>query len=774
MNRFCWILNFLCSLFVVASAHAQNSIRPSFDALNRSIVSDRSANLVASGVSDSIATRMIRLSLSVEHTKGQFERLIYQPNKILLQQFDNRTLLVWDFERSSQIAEFKLEAGALPIHFDTASWRLLTLRNETVYATTLSKGGAPKTEKLLNEAVSSLAVAGDQKTLYAGHRDGAVSRLTDKGKTVWKKKLTDATVDQLKVNQDGSRLAALAGSKSVFMADGTGKLLSSHKEVRSIGDFNAAGGLPLLMASGQIMTITPTGNVPLQPPHPNLRALSLNRSGSLLLGVSTNGELSLGQRGEWKTLGADVSAAAFVSEKRYLVASSNGVIHLKDVDLPHYLVAIIPGQSGWMIVDHEGRYDGTVEGANDVKWAGDGTKLDLDQFFQTYYHPGLLAAYVGDEKAAPLVAVPADTGKGVFPPALLELEFPDGKMKAGQPTKVVAIADSKGGELPDDIRLFHNGKRLPEKTRIGSQRVHQNEKILLVQVFAFTPEAGVNEVFGEVRNAHGVASRSTVKKEVTDGYRSPGRLFVLGTGVDKYRQSDINLDFATVDVQTIVKYLNAGSKGIHKETLSQVVFDSRATKRDIMGKLAELEKSNPEDSVILIFAGHGQILDGEWYFLPHDVDLAQIKKTAIAAKEIQDALVNAPAKRIFMMVDACNSGAGIDSFNRFRAFQRRFAQELGRNAGITVLTATRRDQQAAELTELGHGVFTHVVLEGLSGRALSVAGEDKISAHQLANFVGSNLEKVAQPYLSDFGLSQSPAHFVIGADFLISNRISPQ
>ena len=751
--------------------------QPGFQSLNRSVVSDRSANLVASGVSDSIATRMIRLSLSVEHTKGQFERLVYQPNKILLQQFDNRTLLVWDFERSTQIAEFRLEAGALPIHFDTTTWRLLTLRNDTVYATTLSKGAEQKTEKLLAEPVGSLAVSGDQKTLYAGHRDGSVSRLTDKGKTVWKKKLADAAVVQLRSGQDGNRLAVLSGSGNAFVADGTGKLLSTQKDVRAVGEFNAAGGLPLLLASGQILAVTPaapTGLVPHQPPHPNLRALSLNRSGNLLLGISTTGELSLGQRGEWKTLGTDVSAVAFVSEKRYLVASSNGVIHLKDVDLPHYLVAIIPGQSGWMIVDHEGRYDGTVEGANDVKWAGEGTKLDLDQFFQTYYHPGLLAAYVGDEKAAPLAAVPADTGKGVFPPAQLELEFPDGKMKAGQPTKVVAIAESKGGELPDDIRLFHNGKRLPEKTRIGSQRVHQNEKILLVQVFAFTPEAGVNEVFGEVRNAHGVASRSTVKKEITDGFRSPGRLFVLGTGVDKYRQSDINLDFATVDVNAIVKYLNAGSQGIHQDTLSQLVFDARATKRDIMAKLAELEKSNPEDSVVLVFAGHGQMQDGEWYFLPHDVDLKQIKKTGIAAKEIQDALVAAPAKRIFLMVDACNSGAGIDSFNRFRAFQRRFAQELGRNAGITVLTATRRDQQAAELSELGHGVFTHVVLEGLSGRAVPTGGEDKISAHQLANFVGSNLERIAQPYLSGFGLSQSPAHFVIGADFLISNKIPRQ
>jgi hypothetical protein len=41
----------------------------------------------------------------------------------------------------------------------------------------------------------------------------------------------------------------------------------------------------------------------------------------------------------------------------------------------------------------------------------------------------------------------------------------------------------------------------------------------------------------------------------------------------------------------------------------------------------------------------------------------------------------------------------------------------------------------------------------------------------LANYVGANLEKLAQPYFAGEGLSQTqtPAYFVIGSDFLISN-----
>ena len=773
-SRLFTIVVLIGSVLAAASAYGQGMGSTAIQSRNQSIVNDRTSNLVASGAAESIATRMIRLSLSVEQTKGNFERFVYQANKILLQKFDNHALLVWDFERSTQIAEFRLEPGTFPIHYDTLQWRLLTLRNGIVYSTSLDKKGEQKVEKLFNEAVTSIAVSGDQKTIYAGHRDGSVSRLTDNGKAVWKKQLFNAAVVQLHSSQDGTRFSALGESKQASLLDGAGAVVATLKDVNKLGEFNAAGIHPILLQSGQIATVTSGGNVSLHASPQNVRSFSLNRNGSKLLTVSETGELNIGFGGQWQPIDNQVKDAAFVGEKRFLAAKDNGVIHLKEINLPHYLVAIIPAQSGWVIVDHEGRYDGTVDGGKDVKWTGDGSKLSLDQFFQAYYQPGLLAAYVAEGEGGVLQAVPANTGVGVFPPAQLELQFPEGKMKAGQATKVVAIAESTGGELPEDIRLFHNGKRLPDKTRIGSQRVQQGGKILLVQVFSFMPEAGVNEVFGEIRNAHGVGSRSEIKKEITDGYRSQGRLLVLGTGIDKYRSSEINLDFATVDVKAIVKYLNLGSKGIHKETLPNVIIDAKATKREIMGQLAELEKSSPEDSVILIFAGHGQMEDGEWYFLPHDVDLKQIKKTSISAKEIQDALVAAPAKRIFMMFDSCNSGAGIDSFNRFRAFQRRFAQEVGRNAGVTVLTATRRDQQAAELSELGHGMFTHVILEGLYGRATTGGSNDKISAHQLANYVGANLERLAQPYLAGLGVSQSPAHFVIGSDFVISNRIPKQ
>ena len=751
------------------TAYAQ--MPPVGQSLGRSITADRTSNAVSSGASDSIASRMIKLTLSVEKTKGRLETLRYQADGVLLQKFDNDSLLVWDFARSAQIAEYSLESAATPIHFDTGSGRLLILKNGILSSRIQAKKGAEFSESVFSEAVSSATVSRDKKFVFIGFTDGSVGKFASNGNSIWRQKVFKAAVRQIAVDWEGKRLTALSEENLVKILGESGKVSHTYENVKKIGQFNPRGMQVFLLQTGQLVKISPTGSVTVQAPPTDIYSFSLSHNGNSLLVVSASGQLSIGLDSQWKIVDADIKEAFFVSDKRFIVARDSGVVHLKQMDLAHYLVAIVPGKSGWVIVDHEGRYDGTIEGGKDVTWSAEGATLNLDQFFKNYYQPGLLAAYVNGDEGKVLQAVPANPGEGVFPPAKIEIEFPDGKMKSGQLTKVVAIAESKGGELPEDIRIFHNGKRLPDKSKLGSQRVKQNEKILVVQVFSFIPEAGVNEVFAEIRNAHGVGSRSEVQREVTEGFRSPGRMYLLGTGVDKYRTPGIDLDFAATDVQAVVKRLAAGDNSIHKETIPNLVLDSRATKREILDQLARLEKLTPDDSVVLVFAGHGEEQNGEWYFLPHDVDLRRLAATAVSAREIQDALVAAPPKRIFLMVDACNSGATIDTFNRFRAFQRRFVQQVGRDSGVTVLTATRRNQLAAELPELGHGIFTHVILQGLNGRAASNMNNGSVSAHQLANYVGANLEKLAQPYFAGEGLNQTqtPAHFVIGADFLISN-----
>lgn len=755
-------LAFRCITFLALAGLASS-------ASAQGIILDRVRSQISAGQAGSIFGRLIKLDLAISQTKGQILRAEFQPaNAIYLQQFVGGVLLVWDFERGAQVDEYRLSESAAPVYYDSSAARLFVLDGGQLLRIARTKDGALSPERVLPDAVAAATASGDGRWLLAGTREGEVVKLNGAGAVAWRTRLPDPDIRAIRASEDGARLTVLGASGVARMLDAAGGAVAAIPDVARLGSYGADGRQVHLARNQDLLFVGPDGAASSRPSRVNgtLESLSMSARGNRIMVISSDGKLSIGDEQKWDRVEPAVKFAAFIGDRRYLSIRSDGVTHLKSMDLDYYLVAIVPGSAGWVIVDHEGRYDGTVEGMKDVRWTAESAGLSLDQFFDSYYQPGLLSAYVKDQR---LDALPRKVREGVFPPPKLELEFPDGKMKPGVEFKVLAVAESKGGDLTEEIKLFHNGKRLPPKSRIGSQKVQRDGRLLLMQVFAFVPESGPNEVFAEIRNSHGITGRSQIKREVAPGNLPPGKLRILGVGIDKYRTSRINLDFATTDVKSVVGNIATGAKPKYETVQPQLLIDVDATNSGIKGLLDRLSSLDPGDTLILVLAGHGDLHEGEWYFLPHDVDLKNIAKTAISARELQDALVNSPVKRIFLMVDACNSGAGIDGFNRYRSFQRRFVQQVGRNAGVSVLTATRRDQLATEIGHLGHGMFTHVILEGLAGGADTAPKDESISAHELANFVGQNLEQRARQYLEILGVSQSPAHFVIGSDFLISS-----
>jgi uncharacterized caspase-like protein len=63
---------------------------------------------------------------------------------------------------------------------------------------------------------------------------------------------------------------------------------------------------------------------------------------------------------------------------------------------------------------------------------------------------------------------------------------------------------------------------------------------------------------------------------------------------------------------------------------------------------------------------------------------------------------------------------------------------MGRDTGVALLAAARRDQNAAEIPRLGHGAFTHVMLDGLTGNA-DLSRSDGISVGELMTYSSSQL-----------------------------------
>lgn len=81
-----------------------------------------------------------------------------------------------------------------------------------------------------------------------------------------------------------------------------------------------------------------------------------------------------------------------------------------------------------------------------------------------------------------------------------------------------------------------------------------------------------------------------------------------------------------------------------------------ANRQQILGALrATARKASPGDNLLVYYAGHGEVKNGKGYWLPVDADLEMTNW--ISPADINDVLIDHPARRMLILADSCYSGA---------------------------------------------------------------------------------------------------------------------
>jgi uncharacterized caspase-like protein len=233
-------------------------------------------------------------------------------------------------------------------------------------------------------------------------------------------------------------------------------------------------------------------------------------------------------------------------------------------------------------------------------------------------------------------------------------------------------------------------------------------------------------------------------------------------GVNRYRDSRFNLDYGVPDALAILRQLDRASSGVFNRTIAYQLTDEAATRAKILEVLTALQSLPPDDVLVVYLAGHGEIVGNEWYLLPQDFVFSPqgIQQTGISATQLEQLLSRAGPQRVLVMIDSCKSGGGIDTLAT--SMDRRMLHAVGRNTGVAMLASARRDQLAAEIPRLGHGAFTYVVLEGLSGKAATRTG--RVTAGEILSYSTSQLPGLTKS-LANF--VQIPVAYRRGEDFSI-------
>lgn len=213
-------------------------------------------------------------------------------------------------------------------------------------------------------------------------------------------------------------------------------------------------------------------------------------------------------------------------------------------------------------------------------------------------------------------------------------------------------------------------------------------------------------------------------------------LHIFAVGISDYPAADLhNLNYAAKDAQDFVQTIKSSDLSMYKEVKSTLIQNKDAKAPYLRSQLTELSKRALQDDVVMLyFSGHGVNHNNERYFLTYDASEEEYYNS-LEFDFIKKRMLDMVAKhcRVIVFMDACHSGA-MFGINKGNTKEITFA-----TPGVIGFYSSTANEQSAELDKLQNGVFTHVLLDGLKGKAVNKEGQ--ITITQLGVYIQKNVSQ---------------------------------
>jgi WD40 repeat protein len=467
-----------------------------------------------------------------------------------------------------------------------------------------------------------------------------------------------------------------------------------------------------------------------------------------------------------------------------LISLENGSIQLRNSNNGNLIyTAVANSKDESFIWTPEGYFAGNENYAKKyVSVVDDLSTQTIDQFFDTYYRPDIIQAIITGKNITELIGNNRITDNiAPTPEVTIKVEQTNGtfrsitntqnnyKITDGSVNVKVTATDQGGGA--EEIRLFHNGVRASGTSR-GLAVVSNGDTI--TQTFTIQLTDGQNSLRALAFTSTRIESTPIV---IAINYNAPVKveptLWVLAVGINEYKNSRYNLNYAVNDADSFIGAVKKSGDSLFKSIETTLLTDKKATRQGIIDALEKITaRAKPEDVFMFFYAGHGIALESaetertEFFFIPTDVtqmtDLTKVMDLGLAGPEFEILVSSIPARKQFLVLDACNSGAINSAFGVRGAAEEIALSRLSRATGSALIAASRDDQFAQEFEALGQGALTKALLDGLDGDAAQENGQ--ITVGSLKGYVESALPGLTEQYA---GQAQYPTGFVFGQDFPI-------
>lgn len=416
------------------------------------------------------------------------------------------------------------------------------------------------------------------------------------------------------------------------------------------------------------------------------------------------------------------------------------------------------GKNDWMVKTPDGYFDATDDAISNIHFVKGMEAFGADQFMDEFYVPGLVQDLFSSSRGGK-----KSMGKVLdqSPPPTLKLSG----LVQNDIAKLYLKAEDMGGGI-ENVKLYHNGKRVALEPQIQKVRSDNNAKIYSIE---YPLVAGHNEFSASASSNSKLESKMATVSLFSDSKIPGSTCHILAVGINEYQNKALNLNYAKTDATSFAKQMKMQGETIYSNVELHQIFDREATKENILAKVNSLkDQISINDVFVFYYAGHGSMVDGKFYLVSSDAsrlyDSDKINEYGIEAEQLQNAMLEIKALKQLIIMDACQSGGSVEVLAQRGAPEEKAIAQLSRSSGIHVMAAAGSEQYATEFESLGHGLFTYALLKGLSGDADGAPKDGKVTIYELKGYLDDQVPELSIQYK---GSPQYPHTFSRGQDFPI-------
>lgn len=676
-------------------------------------------------------------------TANMGSSIAFSPDgKLLANGNSDGTVKLWDAERGTQLKSLGgilegLSIGVNPVAFSPDGKLLASMSFNRIKLWDVGSGGKVRDIEV-SSLINSFVFGPDGKWLASAQHDKTVRLLeVASGAQLRLFEGHTASVFSVVFSPDGKWLAGAGGDNTIKVWD-----VASGRLVKSLGGNDS----PLISVA-----FSPDGKLLASWGVDNMVRLWDVASGT--------------QARELVGHSAKVTAVAFSPDGKILLSGGrDATVKLWDMSGGQLLATLVSlDKKDWFVVTPDHLFDGSETAGQRSIWRFNNNTFDyapVEAFYAEFYYPGLLIDIFSGKRPRAKTKLEE---KDIRQPQVSLLHVDAENVPVTGVTSRTAKVQVEVAEAPtdrikklppagaQDLRLFRNGSlvkiwhgdSLALGQKDGCRRTQPGRVACTVDVPIVAGENHFTAYAFNHDNVKSSDSELSIKGDET--LKRKGTVYVLAIGVNKHANSEYDLKYAVADAQGFGNELKRQQDklGLYAATEVISLTDHEATKGNILlalkrladgervslpdsapPSLRDIKVSQPEDAVIIYFAGHGTASKDRFYLIPHDLgiknkisaldeqSLKTLLEHSISDVELESALERIDAGQLLMVIDACNSGQALEAEEKRRGpMNSKGLAQLAHEKGMHILAAAQSYQVAMGSARLGHGYLTYALVE---------------------------------------------------------------